>query len=55
MTSLSADQQLLKDEIADLEARLRDAKAQLKRDDGAEGVPLDAGPHRNYRDMHVLT
>jgi hypothetical protein len=54
MTSPSEDQQSLKDEIADLEARLHDAKAQLKQDHRAEGVPLDAGPYRNYRDMRIL-
>ena len=55
MTSPSADQQSLKVEIADLEARLHDAKAKLKPEDGAEGVPLDAGPYRTHRDMRVLT
>lgn len=46
MTSPPADQQSLKDEIADLERRLRNAKAQLNDSDTAPIVPVpsnDAG------------
>jgi urease accessory protein len=47
MTSTASDQQSLKDEIADLERRLRDAKAQLTHSDVAPVPPTpynDTGP-----------
>lgn len=44
MTSLPASQQSLQDEIADLERRLRDVKAQLNQHQGVSSPsPLDDG------------